>query len=203
LRPVRASGTLSLMRCRDDASIATALFALSWLSMAACGPGLEAVHESNLRFEHCYRLDMDPRIAPPHREHCWRDWTVAYGYDQPLDHIEYARRRIVALESGDTRLIAVRSDAPMEGRVFEEVASPDAPMAAPAPTSANAPPPRTEPVVAPAAVSLPAASARPGDGCVLQCEAPLLECSRLCDAKQADCATCREDYRRCMRRCFE
>jgi hypothetical protein len=176
---------------------------VSLLSAFACGPGLEAVHESNLRFEHCYRLDMDGRIAAPHREHCWRDWTVEYSYDQPLDHIEYARRRIVALESGDTRLIAVRSDAPAEGRIFEEAASPDAPMAAPAPTSANAPPPRTEPLAHAEAVPAPAKSARPGDGCALQCDAPLEECSKLCDAKQADCATCREDYRRCMRRCFE
>lgn len=181
------------------------------VSLSGCGPGLEAVHESNLRFEHCYRLDMDARIAPPHREHCWRDWTVEYGYDQPLDHIEYARRRIVALESGDTRIVELRTDAPAEGRVFEEVgaAPPGAPMAAPAPTSANAPPPKTEPVapsepaVAPASSSAPLGSRRPGDACVAECETPLVECSKRCGAKQAVCAACREDYRRCMRRCFE
>jgi hypothetical protein len=180
------------------------------LGLFACGPGLEAIHESNLRFEHCYRLDMDPKIAPPHREHCWRDWTVAYGNDQSLDHIEYARRRIVALESGDTRLVSLRTDAPAEGRVFEEVGAPppDAPMAAPAPTSAHEPPPKTVPLPrseAPQAQTTASAAtnARPGDACASQCDVPLAECSKLCETKPADCATCREDYRRCMRRCFE
>jgi hypothetical protein len=176
---------------------------LSALGAVACGPGLESLHESTLRFEHCYRLDMDSKIAPPHREHCWRDWTQTYASGQSLDRIEYARGRIVALESGDTRVQAIRQESPADVRVFEEVGtSPDAPMAAPAPTSAHAPPPKTAP--APVAVAPgPSASPKPGESCGAQCEAALAECSRLCDAKQADCATCREDYRRCMRRCFE
>jgi len=181
-------------------ALAIGAFALPvFVAVSACGPGLEAVHESNLRFEHCYRLDMDQNIAASHREHCWRYWTENYATDQPLDHIEYARRRIVALESGDHSLVTVRTGAPTEGRVFEEVGpAPDAPMAAPAPTSAHEPPPKTEPVAPP-----PPATPRPGDDCAAQCAAPLNECQRLCDAKQADCATCREEYRRCMRRCFE
>ena len=196
------------MACRVELKKGSAALLAIAVDLTACGPGLEAVHESNLRFEHCYRLDMDSKIAAPHREHCWRDWTVAYSYDQSLDHIEYARRRIVALESGDTRLVSLRTDAPAEGRVFEEVGAPppDAPMAAPAPTSAHEPPPKTVPVTRPEplpAASQPAASARPGDTCAAQCDLPLAECSKLCEAKQADCTICREDYRRCMRRCFE
>lgn len=182
------------------------LLALAGAAGVACGPGLESVHESNFRFEHCYRLDMDARIAPSHREMCWRDWTAAYGSDLPLDHIEYARRRIAALESGDTRLVSIRQHAPTEGRVFEEIGPSDAPMAAPAPTSAHEPPPRTEPapqapVAAPAPIE--GASARPGAACTSECDKPLAACSKACEEKHADCAPCREDYRRCMRRCFE
>jgi hypothetical protein len=168
----------------------------------ACGPGLEGMHESNLRFEHCYRLDMDPKIAPPHREHCWHDWTQTYAYGQPLDRIEYARRRIVQIESGDTRLVEIQHETAPEARVFEEVGAPDAPMAAPAPTSAHEPPPKTQP--APALFAGPGAPVdRPGTACSAQCSSTLGECAKLCEAKQADCATCREDYRHCMRRCFE
>jgi hypothetical protein len=120
------------------------------------------MHESNLRFEHCYRLDMDPKIAPSHREHCWRDWTETYAYGQVLDRIEYARRRIVALESGSTELLTIHSSGPEPGRVFAEVgASADAPMAAPAPTSVTAPPPKTEPVAPAAPLPGPPGSATP------------------------------------------
>ena len=142
-----------------------------WTSVViavGCGPGLEAMHESTLRFEHCYRLDMDTRIAPPHREHCWRDWTETYAAGQPLDRVEYARRRISQLESGDTATIAIGGNAQPERRVFvEELApNPQAPIAAPAPTNVH-------------------------------------ECNRLCQRKQADCPPCAQDYRSCMRRCFE
>src|SRR6201999_1115867 len=113
----------------------SALTAAAWA--LGCGPGLEAMHESTLRFEHCYRLDMDAKIAPPHREHCWRDWTETYAGGQPLDRVEYARRRIFQLESGDTKLLTFEATPQPERRVFEEIPQPgpEAPMAAPAPTS--------------------------------------------------------------------
>jgi hypothetical protein len=167
----------------------------------SCGPGLEAIHESNLRFEHCYRLDMDPRIAPSHREYCWRDWNQTYASDQPLDRIEYARRRINALESGDSRLIAVRRETFGGGRVFEEVGAgaPTERMAAPAPTSAHAPPPRTEPAPLP---PMPAAP-KPGDACSVDCGTAFSTCMRPCDPAKTNCEKCNEDYRACMRRCFQ
>jgi hypothetical protein len=180
--------------------------AIAGATLAACGPGLEALHEGNIRFEHCYRLDTDSRIAPTHREYCWRDWTETYAYGQPLDRVEYARRRIVSLESGDDELITIVHRHAQE-RVFAEVGAgtaPDAPMAAPAPTSAHEPPPKTVPVPKPATPDpAPAASDLPGAACGSECDNSLTECEKVCDGKQADCNTCREDYRHCMRRCFE
>jgi hypothetical protein len=172
-------------------------------AVAACGPGLEAMHESNLRFEHCYRLDLDAKIVPQHREHCWRSWAETYAYGQPLDRVDYAHRRVVQLESGDSRLMIIQRDSPGE-RVFDEFGGGGSitPMAGPAPTSAHEPPPKTAP--APEPPARPSAGApRPGEACALQCDGPLVDCSRLCGAKHADCATCREEYRGCMRRCFE
>lgn len=131
--------------------------------VVGCGPGLHMMHESNLRFEHCYRLDMDPKIAPSHREHCWRDWTETYAYGQVLDRIEYARRRIVALESGSGELMTIHSSGPEPERVFAEVgATPDSPIAALAPTSVTAPPPRIEPA-APPGSGTPVQGAPPRD----------------------------------------
>ena len=175
------------------------------LAGPGCGPGLEAMHESTLRFEHCYRLDMDGHIAPPHREHCWRDWTETYASGQPLDRIEYARRRISQLESGETGTLTVGGVAQPQQRVFEELAtsSPTAPMAAPAPTSAHEPPPKTAPAPEGVAKALPPASPRPGQECTVGCNNTLDECDRLCEKKQADCAACAQDYRTCMRRCFQ
>jgi hypothetical protein len=172
-----------------------------------CGPGLEAMHESTLRFEHCYRLDMDVSIASPHREHCWRDWTETYASGQPYDRIEYARRRISQLESGDTRLLTFSNSSRPETRVFEELppANPAAPMAAPAPTSAHEPPPKTAPgpKEPSAADSANSSSLRPGDACSALCSTGLDSCSHGCQNRQVDCAACAEDYRSCMRRCFE
>jgi hypothetical protein len=174
----------------------------------ACGPSLETMHESNLRFEHCYRLDMDPKIALSHRELCWRDWTEIYASGQPMDRIEYARRRIVALDSGDARLVTIVTTSKSQGRVFTEIGGPaaDTPMAAPAPTSAHEPPPKTEPapkVDTPKPEPPPPGLSRPGDACGNECTSTFSECNRLCEAKQADCVACREEYRKCMRRCFE
>jgi hypothetical protein len=169
----------------------------------ACGSGFESMHESNLRFEHCYRLDMDDKIAPSHREYCWRDWTETFASDQPLDRIEYARRRVAALESGDGRLVTLGTTEQRETRVFDEFAAPtNAPMAAPAPTSAHEPPPKTAPAPDPKGPAQVAGS-RPGEACTGPCESSLSDCSRQCEAKKVDCAVCREDYRGCMRRCFE
>ena len=167
------------------------------------------MHESTLRFEHCYRLDMDAKIAPPHREHCCRDWTEPYAGGQPLDRVEYARRRIFQLESGDTKLLTFEATPQPDRRVFEEIPQPgpEAPMAAPAPTSAHEPPPKTAPApgasASPPAESAKVATPRPGDDCTAQCSSTLDTCNRLCAAKQADCLLCGADYRSCMRRCFE
>lgn len=171
-----------------------------------CGPGLEQMHESTLRFEHCYRLDMDSRIAPPHREHCWRDWTETYASGQTLDRVEYARRRISQLESGDSAIISVGGSEQPETRVFEELASPapSAPMAAPAPTNVHEPPPKTAPVPGTADTAKnPSPSIRPGQKCTDACDTTLDDCNRLCQNKQTDCSGCAPDYRACMKRCFE
>jgi hypothetical protein len=195
---------------RRSTLAARAEFALlASIALAGCGAGLESIHESNVRFEHCYRLDMDPEIAPSHRYHCWRDWTHTYAYGQSRDRIEYAHRRILTLEAGDTHIMTVHDAPRPRERVFSVVGGPaenEPAMASPAPTNAHKPPPATAPKHdGPTAAPQQSASATelPGAPCTGRCESPMKACLAACGSNNDDCAACREDYRACMRRCFE
>src|SRR5882724_8076406 len=77
----------------------TVFFLLS--AGGACGPSVQSIYEGNVRFEHCYRLDLEVDAAPTHREACWKEWLGMYTYGQPRDRIEYARRRARASSTGD------------------------------------------------------------------------------------------------------
>lgn len=164
--------------------------ALGAPALEACGPSYQAVHEGDVRFEHCYRLDLDPGIGPQHRERCWRDWIERYTYGQTRDKVYYARRRADQISAGDAK------------RPTLAPGSEPAPVApeAPIPTSLHAPPP---PIVRPPPTNGP----RP----------PRAECSDACGLAWRGCAAdgggadaaaeagtiCEADYAACVRRCFE
>src|SRR5215831_1563542 len=102
---------------------------------AACGPSLATVHEGTVRFEHCYRVDLEPRVSSGYRLACWQSWITAYTTGQPRDRIEYAQRRYRSLENGDasTPELTLGPDHPEGARQFY--------LTVPAPTSVHAPPP--------------------------------------------------------------
>lgn len=106
------------------------------LGLVSCGPSVQYIYEGNIRFEHCYRLDLDPPVSPLQRRACWRDWLDNYAEGQTRDRIEYAQRRLDALQSGKDLSISLRIVDPPEP--LEAV---DAVAEAPAPSSAHAPPP--------------------------------------------------------------
>lgn len=179
-----------------------------------------------MRFEHCYRLDLDPKIAPPHRHACWKQWLNVYSYGQPKDRFEYARRRLGELEAGDPSPPRLNLET-KETRTARQFY-----MSTPTPVNVHAPPPS----VAPVAEEL---SAPPeGDPCVSECRKAREACLERCgsesgaqegqgdtreeptaapknaarpstaakpeDAKSAasECA-CEQDYKMCGARCFE
>jgi hypothetical protein len=183
------------------------LLGVPLLLSSACGPGLESLHASNVRFEHCYRLDMDPRIASSHRMVCWRDWTESYAIGQSRDRVEYARRRIITLESGDAELLSIETQPERRQRIFSvvgETRSKNVPMAAPAPTSAHAPPPKTAQEAAASPPDAPAPAAPlPGEDCGDACGATYHACQTACGGDSDACTTCRENFRDCMRACYE
>jgi hypothetical protein len=41
---------------------------------AGCGPSVQSIYEGDVRFEHCYRLDLELDVAPSHRQACWTSW---------------------------------------------------------------------------------------------------------------------------------
>jgi hypothetical protein len=183
------------------------------LAVGACGPSVQSIYEGNVRFEHCYRLDLEVDTAPTHRHACWSEWLNLYTYGQPRDRIEYARRRDHSFANGDlTRpTLDIGDDKKAEARQFY--------LVVPAPTSVHAPPP---PIAtrwygdtgsAPAAASTPTTeqvavpAPAPEDKCSVACRENLAICQRPCppNATRPDpaCKICDSDYKLCMKRCFQ
>ena len=181
--------------------------AVALAGVGACGPSMQSIYEGDVRFEHCYRLDLDRQIAPSHREACWREWFATYSYGQTRDKIEYARRRLRYLAAGET-------SPPGLDLSREEASAPPGGEARPAPLSVHAPPPT---LAAPAPSALPptpvsAASVGvrprlPGEPCVDGCATSYATCTEPCRGAAAEapsrCVGCEGDYGRCVRRCFE
>jgi hypothetical protein len=202
------------------ALIAAALF---WVPLA-CGPSVQSIYEGDVRFEHCYRLDLDLNIAPTHREACWKQWLTSYTYGQPRDRIEYARRRTRAFANGDVTRpsLATGSEPRPQRRQFY--------LVVPQPTSAHAPPPPVATPVGAADVGPPAAASAPppGASCAADCTSSWKSCGAACgpgggaasplsrdsaasplvrdsaaSSSEAACKSCEPDYKHCMKRCFE
>ncbi|HYQ01678.1 MAG TPA: hypothetical protein VER96_23555 [Polyangiaceae bacterium] len=183
---------------------------VAFVAAFACGPSVQSIYEGNVRFEHCYRLDLEVDTAPTHRRACWSEWLSMYTYGQPRDRIEYARRRLHSFASGDTSrpTLDIGDDKQAEARQFY--------LVVPAPTSVHAPPP---PIAtrwygdagaappAPTTEQVTATARAPEDKCSNICRETLANCQRPCtpDAGKPDpaCKVCEADYKTCMKRCFQ
>lgn len=181
--------------------LAGAALAASFAS--SCGPSVQSIYEGDVRFEHCYRLDLDLNIAPTHREACWKQWLTAYTYGQPRDRIEYARRRVRAFASGDVNRpsLDMGSEATSQRRQFY--------LVVPEPTSAHAPPPPIATALPTTSVAVPVIEPprTPSATCTAACDSAWRSCENACapdgGASETACKSCVPDYKRCMKRCFE
>lgn len=176
---------------------------------ASCGPSVQSIYEGDVRFEHCYRLDLELDVATTHRQACWTTWLDRYTYGQSRDRLEYARRRVRAFATGDADRPTLRiggNQQQQDSRQFY--------LVVPAPTSVHAPPPpiATRMNVSPdppTSNSAPPASSSekpaPGEECAGACRNAFGSCNQACDAaaKSAACKSCDPDYKKCMARCFE
>jgi hypothetical protein len=180
-------------------------FGLASLSGLGCGPSVQSIYEGNVRFEHCYRLDLELDVATGHRQACWKTWLERYTYGQSRDRLEYARRRVRAFAAGDTNPPVLNiggADPEQESRQFY--------LVVPAPTSVHAsPPPIATRVNLPGEAPTPSAKSTakptPGEDCSAACRGGFSSCSDACesDAKSTACKSCDPDYKKCMQRCFE
>lgn len=207
LRPRIIASTLTGLWKRPSSRRGTTLvLALVLVTIAAlsCGPSVQSIYEGDVRFEHCYRLDLDLNIAASHREACWKQWMSLYTYGQPRDRIEYARRRLRAFSNGDFSrpTLNTGSNRPARREYY---------LVVPEPTSAHAPPPPVlTPVYGPDAgvPVVPAANpTAPGTACATGCYSSFNSCKAACGpdggVSEAACKSCEPDYRQCMRRCYE
>jgi hypothetical protein len=183
---------------------------LSVLAASACGPSLQTVHEGSVRFEHCYSVDLEPQIPAAQRRSCWQSWVLSYTMGQPRDRIEYAERRLRALDAGDTscRELAIGADPPPEQRQLY--------LVAPSPTSVHTTPPPVATAVHADPAELadggptPDADAKTSDAkeppaaaCAGSCQNTWETCNHGCLPPGApECATCKSTYTKCMRSCF-
>lgn len=188
---------------------------IGFVAAVACGPSVQSIYEGNVRFEHCYRLDLEVDTAPTHRRACWSEWLSLYTYGQPRDRIEYARRRVHSFANGDIArpTLDIGDDRKAEARQFY--------LVVPSPTSAHAPPP---PIAtrwygdagpAPTAPTAPSAATTeqvvtrvpaPEEKCNETCRDGLADCRRPCvdtGKPEATCKICDSDYKACMKRCFQ
>ena len=192
-----------------------------------CGPNVQMIYEGNVRFEHCYRLDLDPTIAPAHRRACWQDWLDRHTYAQTGDRLNHARQRLSQLDKGDQATLSLQLDAGAEGRAMaESVPMPSSIHAAPPPRALEAAPVPSAPPIAPPKHQTPPPEAECSD----ECRGRWNECSIGCDNQDSPltssantetkapmgvsvttrqknqkdaCVNCRRAFKTCMRRCYK
>ena len=188
------------------------------LGAFACGPSLNTVHEGAVRFEHCYGVDLNEQASHAQRRACWNLWVSSYTVGQPRDRIEYAQRRLQALDGDDHACpkLAVDDGSQAPARQFY--------LVVPAPTSVYAPPPPVATVVqAGDAGVAPEAGTKAADGgkndgaktsdagkdppaasCANLCRESWETCDGQCSKASAKstCTDCKLTYSKCMRQCF-
>gem|GEM_PF-5107294 len=70
----------------------------------ACAPSHRMVHDGNVYFERCYGAEFNDKVSPIEREACWNAWLADYTRHQPAHRIDYAMRRVEAIQAGDGTL---------------------------------------------------------------------------------------------------
>jgi len=197
------------------------------LGVFGCGPSLNTVHEGAVRFEHCYGVDLNQQASAVQRKACWQLWVGSYTVGQPRDRIEYAQRRLLALDGQDDECpkLTLGGDRQPEKRQFY--------LVVPGPTSVHASPPPIATVVQASDGGLPpeanterakadgattdgaktSEGAKPLDAgkeppaatCATRCRGTWQSCDAACStaSAKATCTECKATYSKCMRGCFD
>jgi len=146
----------------------------------ACGPSMRNLVESDMRFEHCYRIDDDTSTPLDNKRQCWSQWAKHYAKGQDHARVVYAKQRLKVLDG------ALASTPPKA-----------APVACPSPSSPYAPPPS----VAPKPGGDVAAAAPPA-ACAEACTKTWRMCTTPCGSAMGCVNDCDEHFRTCVKACL-
>jgi len=161
---------------------------LGVLSAVGCGTvSARYVMESDMRFEHCYRIDEDPRYPLYAKRTCWWDWHEHYERGQDANRITYVAERLRVLDT------AAAGGATVATPTIAAATS----TACPIPTSPYAPPP---PVVT-SGMSIGVNAGSPVVTCGDGCNRDWKTCSPTCNSDGACLGLCDDKLRACMKAC--
>ena len=161
---------------------------LAPIALFACGPSIKAAVESDMRFEHCYRIDDDPSTPVASKRSCWSEWSSRYTKGQARERLHYAKARITVLDGA-------LATAPTVGPAGPLATTAGTPVACPPPATPYAPPPAVVPKTADAVNS--SASI-----CAETCTTTWRACANPCGATAACVLACDDKFRLCVKACL-
>ncbi len=159
----------------------------------ACAPSHRMVHDGNVYFEQCYGAEFNQRVSPELREACWMAWLANYTRHQPAHRIDYAMRRVEAIQTGDQTLFLPGvsggvSRPPIDSHVAVKARAYQAHLGANVATTVQ---------------QEGQDAATPPHGCEASCENLQAECNTTCPPDAPPCqALCKRDAAICRRGCY-
>lgn len=158
------------------------------LLLVGCGAGMRSVVESDMRFEHCYRIDEDRSAPLSEKRACWREWTGRYAKGQDRSRVRYAHDRMIVLDDA------------ARGYSMLPAAGPGDTTEGPAPASPYEVPPSVAPKGSgPSDTILPRRSI---EACTDSCTRAWRTCAGECTGADACGGFCEDRYRGCLKACL-
>lgn len=159
------------------------------LALAGCGANMRNVVESDMRFEHCYRLDEDPTTPLDQKRGCWREWSARYAKGQDRSRVRYAQDRIVVLDDAAGGVTLQSTSGPATESTQ-----------GPSPSSPYVVPPSVAPKSTTDAEAL--APRRALEACTDACTRGFRACTQECSGADACGGYCEDRYRGCLKGCL-
>ena len=192
-RPRRPRGSLAPVLPPFVAVVVPIAFAI-----AGCGISIRYVVESDMRFEHCYRLDEDGRTPIDDKRQCWREWTATYQKGQDRSRVAYATERLRVLDSASTPNGGAASPSTTSASGASTTIVLASTGSGTAPLSPYAPPPATASSSEVSAVN----DSPTWQACSETCSKTWKACAPSCNGQMPCVSTCEDHYRVCMKACF-
>lgn len=158
--------------------------------LAGCGGvSVRYVVESDMRFEHCYRIDEDPNVTLETKRACWSEWHERYERGQDANRIAYAGERLRVLDAAAATGTTTSSPPVAVAATVQGCPNPNSPYA---------PPPST----ATSGIQVGMSAAPPDVTCGDKCNRDWKNCGSACNGVVECLSACDDKLRGCMKGCF-